>query len=31
VPLRNGPEYLLLEYRTNTGYDASLPAGGVLV
>jgi hypothetical protein len=31
VPLRTGPEYLLLEYRTNTGYDASLPAGGVLV
>jgi M6 family metalloprotease-like protein len=31
VPLRNGPEYLLLEYRTRTGYDASLAAGGVLV
>lgn len=31
VPLRNGPEYLLLEYRANTGYDAFLPAGGVLV
>lgn len=31
VPLRNGPEYLLLEYRPNTGFDGSLPAGGVLV
>lgn len=31
VPLRGADEYLLLEYRPNTGYDAGLPAGGVLV
>ena len=31
VPLLGGYEYLLLEYRTNTGFDRSLPAGGVLV
>jgi M6 family metalloprotease-like protein len=31
VRLRNAAEYLLLEYRPNTGYDADLPAGGVLV
>lgn len=30
VPLRPGDEYLLLEYRTRTGFDAYLPAGGVL-
>jgi M6 family metalloprotease-like protein len=31
VPLRGADEYLLLEYRPNTGYDAGLPAGGVLI
>lgn len=31
VPLRGGDEYLLLEYRPNTGYDSGLPAGGVLL
>jgi hypothetical protein len=31
VPLRGADEYLLLEYRPNVGYDAGLPAGGVLV
>ena len=31
VPLRGLDEYLLLEYRPNTGFDAGLPAGGVLV
>jgi M6 family metalloprotease-like protein len=31
VPLRDADEYLLLEYRPNTGYDFGLPAGGVLV
>ena len=31
VPLRGADEYLLLEYRPNSGYDASLPAGGVLM
>ncbi|MBW3572293.1 MAG: M6 family metalloprotease domain-containing protein, partial [Gemmatimonadetes bacterium] len=31
VPLRGADEYLLLEYRPNTGYDRGLPAGGVLV
>lgn len=31
VPLRATNEYLLLEYRPNTGYDAYLPAGGILV
>ncbi len=31
VPLRGPDEYLLLEYRPNTGFDAGLPAGGVLV
>lgn len=31
VPLRGDHEYLLLEYRPNTGFDADLPAGGVLV
>jgi M6 family metalloprotease-like protein len=31
VPLRGADEYLLLEYRPNTGYDSGLPAGGVLV
>jgi M6 family metalloprotease-like protein len=31
VPLLGGYEYLLLEYRTNTGFDSALPAGGVLV
>jgi M6 family metalloprotease-like protein len=31
VPLRGGDEYLLLEYRPNTGYDSGLPAGGVLM
>jgi M6 family metalloprotease-like protein len=31
VPLRGTAEYLLLEYRPNTGFDADLPAGGVLV
>ena len=30
VPLRGADEYLLLEYRPNTGFDAVLPAGGVL-
>ena len=31
VPLRGGDEYLLLEYRPAAGYDAGLPASGVLV
>ena len=31
VPLIGAFEYLLLEYRPNTGFDRSLPAGGVLV
>ncbi len=31
VPLVREWEYLLLEYRPNTGFDAELPAGGVLV
>lgn len=31
VPLRDNQEYLLLEYRPQTGFDAALPAGGVLV
>jgi len=31
VPLRGPDEYLLLEYRPNTGYDSNLPAGGVLI
>lgn len=31
VPLRGLDEYLLLEYRPNTGFDAGLPAGGVLI
>lgn len=31
VPLRTSAEYLLLEYRPQTGFDAGLPAGGVLV
>jgi M6 family metalloprotease-like protein len=31
VPLRGAEEYLLLEYRPQTGFDAMLPAGGVLV
>lgn len=31
VPLLGGYEYLLLEYRPNTGFDRALPAGGVLV
>jgi M6 family metalloprotease-like protein len=31
VPLEGFAEYLLLEYRPNTGFDAGLPAGGVLV
>ncbi|HEX5869581.1 MAG TPA: M6 family metalloprotease domain-containing protein, partial [Longimicrobium sp.] len=31
VPLRGADEYLLLEYRPNTGYDSGLPAAGVLV
>ncbi|HST59599.1 MAG TPA: M6 family metalloprotease domain-containing protein [Longimicrobium sp.] len=31
VPLRGNNEYLLLEYRPNTGFDAGLPGGGVLV
>lgn len=31
VPLRGADEYLLLEYRPNTGYDSGLSAGGVLV
>lgn len=31
VPLRGADEYLLLEYRPNTGYDSGLPAGGVLM
>jgi immune inhibitor A len=31
VPLRGADEYLLLEYRPNTGYDSGLPAGGVLL
>jgi immune inhibitor A len=31
VPLRANQEYLLLEYRPQTGFDAGLPAGGVLV
>lgn len=31
VPLRGADEYLLLEYRPNTGYDSALPAGGVLL
>ncbi|HEX2209898.1 MAG TPA: M6 family metalloprotease domain-containing protein [Longimicrobium sp.] len=31
VPLWGTHEFLMLEYRPNTGFDASLPAGGVLV
>lgn len=31
VPLRGADEYLLLEYRPNTGYDSALPTGGVLL
>jgi M6 family metalloprotease-like protein len=31
VPLRGDNEYLLLEYRPNTGFDTGLPASGVLV
>jgi M6 family metalloprotease-like protein len=31
VPLQNIQEYLLLEYRPRTGFDAALPAEGVLV
>ena len=31
VPLRGLQEYLLLEYRPNTGFDTGLPAGGVLI
>ncbi|HEX6036618.1 M6 family metalloprotease domain-containing protein [Longimicrobium sp.] len=31
VPLRGNQEYLLLEYRPQTGFDAGLPLGGVLV
>jgi M6 family metalloprotease-like protein len=30
VSLRPGNEFLLLEYRPNTGFDAHLPAGGIL-
>jgi immune inhibitor A len=31
IPLRGTEEYLLLEYRPNTGYDSWLPAAGVLM
>ncbi|HEX2077760.1 MAG TPA: M6 family metalloprotease domain-containing protein [Longimicrobium sp.] len=31
IPLRGLQEYLLLEYRPNTGFDAGLPANGVLI
>jgi immune inhibitor A len=31
VPLRGRTEFLLMEYRPNTGFDSELPAGGVLV
>ncbi|HEX2206090.1 MAG TPA: M6 family metalloprotease domain-containing protein [Longimicrobium sp.] len=31
VPLRGPAEYLLLEYRPNTGYDSGLAAGGVVM
>jgi hypothetical protein len=31
VPLRSQDEYLLLEYRPQTGFDTGLPAAGVLV
>lgn len=31
VPLRGGDEFLLLEYRSRTGFDAALPAAGVLM
>lgn len=31
VPLRGLQEYLLLEYRPQTGFDAGLPGAGVLV
>jgi M6 family metalloprotease-like protein len=31
IPLRGDDEYLLLEYRPNTGYDSGLPAAGVLM
>ncbi|HEU0301593.1 MAG TPA: M6 family metalloprotease domain-containing protein, partial [Longimicrobium sp.] len=31
VLLQGGYEYLMLEYRPNTGFDAVLPVGGVLV
>jgi M6 family metalloprotease-like protein len=31
IPLAQTYEYLLLEYRPNTGFDGELPAGGVLV
>jgi M6 family metalloprotease-like protein len=31
VPLTGANEYLLLEYRPNTGFDGGLPAGGVLI
>jgi M6 family metalloprotease-like protein len=31
IPLRGATEYLLLEYRPNTGFDSGLPVGGVLM
>ncbi|WP_420129811.1 M6 family metalloprotease domain-containing protein [Longimicrobium sp.] len=31
IPLPGGAEYLLLEYRPNTGFDGGLPVGGVLM
>ncbi|HYR11894.1 MAG TPA: M6 family metalloprotease domain-containing protein [Longimicrobium sp.] len=31
IPLRGAEEYLLLEYRPNTGFDRELPVGGVLM
>jgi M6 family metalloprotease-like protein len=31
IPLAGRTEFLLVEYRPNTGYDSQLPVGGVLV
>jgi M6 family metalloprotease-like protein len=31
ISLRGSEEYLLLEYRPNTGFDSRLPSGGVLM
>jgi M6 family metalloprotease-like protein len=31
IPLLGGTEYLLVEYRPNTGFDSELVAGGILI